>query len=295
MNMIALREMRASDFIPHSLPIDLAGAACRLCWTCNSCDLECPVNIATHRLKPQTMVRLANLGFWDELFHMPEIWYCLTCRRCNEVCPNAVKPATLIRYLRGELLRQNRVSYDLFIQYQDLFSRFQRARWHLAAQCIDDRKISTDGAEWQRWIDLPVAVPEDKIVVRNRTRMSGNLRKVLATSDLSSCFTCKACSSACPVVCGGEVFDPVWIFRMANLGLVDELLALPSIWLCIGCKRCTETCTQAVKGHQVIKDLQALAVSEGFVDRGFPDRFRESSKSLYARFLDETDLIIQGM
>ena len=78
---------------------------------------------------------------------------------------------------------------------------------------------------------------------------------------------------------------------MVNLGLVEELLGSPSIWLCIGCKRCTETCPQAVNGHSMIRDLQALAIAEGFVDRDFPIRFAENSKWLYQRYTRKIDVL----
>ena len=38
-----------------------------LCWTCGACDAECPVNLATGRLRPQAIVRMANLGLLEEL------------------------------------------------------------------------------------------------------------------------------------------------------------------------------------------------------------------------------------
>ena len=63
-----------------------------MCWTCSSCDAECPVEIATNRLRPQRIVRLANLGLIEELIVSPEIWYCQTCRRCTHVCPNLLGP-----------------------------------------------------------------------------------------------------------------------------------------------------------------------------------------------------------
>jgi heterodisulfide reductase subunit C2 len=70
------------------------------CWTCGSCDFECPVNVATGQLRPQKIVRMANLGLLDELLYEPAIWYCLTCRRCLQICPNTVKPSELIFHIR---------------------------------------------------------------------------------------------------------------------------------------------------------------------------------------------------
>lgn len=67
-----------------------SSANIRTCWTCGSCDFECPINIFTGSLRPQKIVRMANLGLLDELVELPEIWYCINCRRCGQVCPNVV-------------------------------------------------------------------------------------------------------------------------------------------------------------------------------------------------------------
>ena len=106
------------------------------CWTCSSCDLECPVNIATGCLRPQKIIRLANFGPKDELVRHPAIWYCLTCRRCNKICPNSVKPATMIEYLRRFAMENNLVSGRALPRYRDPFKRFQNIRWHAAAECL---------------------------------------------------------------------------------------------------------------------------------------------------------------
>ena len=89
-----------------------------LCWTCGSCDPECPMNVATGRLRPQKIVRLANLGLLEELMDLPAIWYCLTCRRCSQACPNAVKPSAIIEYIRMEMISRGLISWDSFQQYR---------------------------------------------------------------------------------------------------------------------------------------------------------------------------------
>ncbi len=56
--------------LTHSLPVPDAGlrnlihqcakADIYLCWTCGSCDNECPINIATGRMRPQKIVRICH-------------------------------------------------------------------------------------------------------------------------------------------------------------------------------------------------------------------------------------------
>ena len=58
-----------------------------LCYTCGSCAAECPVNRFTNMLPPLKYVRMAGFGMVEELLQSPEIWYCLSCGRCNNICP----------------------------------------------------------------------------------------------------------------------------------------------------------------------------------------------------------------
>jgi heterodisulfide reductase subunit C len=117
------------------------------------------------------------------------------------------------------------------------------------------------------------------------------LKNSLAQFSVAACFTCGECSSACPIFYERSVFDPQWIFRMVNLGLTETLLQSPALWLCIGCQRCTNACSQLVKGHLIIERLKQLAVSEGFVAEKFPLAWKEYQQSLYNQWLDEINLL----
>jgi len=268
-----------------------AHADSTLCWSCSSCDLECPVNIATSRLRPQKIVRMANLGCLDELLSLPEIWYCLTCGHCNNVCPNLVRPAALISYSRENAILRHKVSQEAILRYKDLFSRFQRVRWHTAARCLRGEVGVISERQWYDWLETPVEKSGEKISDRNLFSGSEAFRNAVGYSGTASCFTCGECGSACPVMCEQSVFDPRVIFRMVNLGLAEELLKSPSIWLCIGCERCTLACSQLVKGDVIIRHLQEMALNEGFADSDFPFRWYEAHKAIYPRLLEEIDKV----
>lgn len=97
--------------------IDAGGLAdSTMCWTCSSCDSECPVEIATNRLRPQRIVRFANLGLIEELIALPEIWYCLTCRRCTDACTQKVDGCLMIARLRELAAREGKVSEDFALR-----------------------------------------------------------------------------------------------------------------------------------------------------------------------------------
>jgi heterodisulfide reductase subunit C len=234
---------------------------------------------------------MANLGFLEDLLSLPEIWYCLTCKRCNQVCPNLVEPAPVIDFLRHEAIRRNLLSWEWFSQYRDFFSRFQRVRWHAAEQCLSREMQSLSPDLWRRWLDTPIETFKGEITLGGHSP-SGGFTGAAGASGTTACFNCSECSSVCPIFFERGVFDPQWIIRMVNLGQEQELLASPSIWLCIGCQRCTEACGEQVRGHLIIQRLQELALKEGIVDRGFPFRWKKAQETIYPLFLKEIDALL---
>jgi len=267
-------------------------AKINLCWTCSSCDLECPINIATNRLRPQKIVRLANLGFIDELLSLPEIWYCLKCRRCDFVCPNLVKPSSVMSYLRKEASRRKPLSIQQELRYRDLSARLQRVRWRVAAQCLTGKTGPITDDQWKDWLETPIMNLSSEIPFM-APYPSKALSSLIDSSSLASCLTCGGCSGTCPVSSGRGVFDPMWIFRMVHLGLEEEIMKHPSIWLCIECQRCTEVCSQQVKGHLIVQQLQNLALKHGVVDKDFLFRWNNAQKSVYSRYIKEIDALFK--
>lgn len=269
-----------------------SGAGLSPCWTCSTCDQECPVNRSCGRLRPQKIVRLATLGLLDEMLSLPDLWYCLGCRRCTNVCPNQVKPESLIQHLRREAVVRGRVSMDTYRRYRTFFLRFQRIRRRLAQQLIAGETDAPDPQDWLRWLHQPL--PDeggDEVVFIGPEAANGSWRADIEKFDLSACFTCSECSNACPVAGDRTVFDPQWIFRMANLGQKEPLLTSASLWLCIECGRCTETCGQLVQGRQVIEYLRQKAIARGYVSADFPFRWSHAQSWIYPQFVGEIDAL----
>lgn len=267
-------------------------AEATLCWTCGSCDSECPVNLATSRLHPRKIIRMANLGFLDELLRLPMIWYCITCKRCENICPNLVKPYTLIAYLREEAIRRRLVSWELLRRYRDFISRFQRVRWHAVKQCLQGGLESLSENVWQEWLNTPVLQLPHMINHNELNIKTEDFILAVKEADIFRCFNCSECSCACPLACERPVFDPQWIFRVAKYGLCKELLGSQSIWLCIACGRCSEACSQLVKGHNFISWVKRAAVEKGFVDNRFAILLSNAEKLIYNRYIEEIDSIM---
>lgn len=269
-----------------------AKADSRLCWTCGSCDSECPVNIATGKLRPRNIVRMATLGMLEELLCLPEIWYCLTCRRCAQICPNAVKPLAIIEYLRLEMISREMISWETFQRYRDVFARFQRVRWRAIAACIEGEAVDVTQNRWRRWLENPLPVPPATVISGNVIHAFKTYRAPMDKAHIMLCFTCGECSSACPIACHRDVFDPRTMFRMVHLGLEDELYRSPSLWLCLSCGRCTDACTQTVDGCEMIQSLRDQAIESGAVDRELVFRIEAANRMIFPWFLEEVERLL---
>ncbi len=268
-------------------------SACRAqscqCWTCGSCDGECPVNIATGRLRPQRIVRLASLGFIEDLLDSSEIWYCLTCRRCLQICPNQVKPCDIIDYARQKAVSRGIVSYSSTRRLQLLFAQLQRVRWRAVEQCLKNNFDTLTREQIDQWLADPV--PETGHAISPQgIHPGGSFFGITAAATRSAaCFTCGECSSACPVSGERSVFDPRFIVRMVNFGLAEELVISPSIWLCLSCGRCTDACGQQVDGRQILQRLQTAAVSDAVVTPLSIFLMKKAEALIFSHFLDRVD------
>ena len=261
----------------------------RFCWTCGSCDFECPVNAATGRLRPQKIVRMAALGMLEELLDLPEIWYCQKCRRCAQVCPNAVSPAAAIETIRRETISNGRIAWETAQHHRELFSRFQRVRWRAVSAALQGKAVEMTEARWSRWLDAAIPPPSVRVIRGNRRTAGTAFRGPIQKTHLLRCFTCGECSSTCPSACHRNVFDPRALFRMIHLGLTEELLDTPALWLCLECGRCTEACSQGVDGRRLIQALREFAVASGAVAPSFFSCLEASNRIIYSWLLDDID------
>lgn len=263
-----------------------------LCWTCGTCDNECPVRIATNRLRPQHTVRMVTYGMIDELLSVPDIWYCLSCRRCMLGCPNRVRPYELHCDLQMLAISRGILSQDFVTAYRKLFSQFQRVRWRAAARCFKKELDVISDATWYSWLRTPLRKPLCYIIkLENHDNHTVKPESLLDTNS-QLCFTCSECSGCCPIVGDADVFDPKKIIRMVNLGLLDSVLHSPAIWLCMSCRQCSESCSQTVSVYDTIQQLQRMAIERGIVDPFLPIRLLEADRMIYPKFIHEIDALL---
>ena len=79
--------------------------------------------------------------------------------------------------------------------------------------------------------------------------------------NLNMCMTCGLCSSGCPAA-GLHDMDPRKFLRMAALGLDEEILSSPWIWLCSMCRRCIYACPMGVDIPRMIYEARAMVPRE---------------------------------
>lgn len=266
----------------------------KLCFTCWSCAVECPVNRFTSRLNPVKLLRMAHLGLMDELLECPDIWYCLSCGRCSRICPMKVKPSALIAHLRYQAVEMGVRPPNLPSLLADHNRKFQRRRRRAMSACVEGSRLQESPGDWEAPGEASSGGEAHVDIVLPEFSQRGAFRKEAGrhlgfSTGSSLCYTCCQCRNACPVCFEREVFDPLFFIRVTNLGLRRLALNSPSLWLCIQCESCTHACPMGVNGHLVIRQLQSMACRE----RVFPGRvlsqWHDVQKDLYCAHLDRID------
>lgn len=64
----------------------------RYCFNCSTCISGCPASEANPPLLIRNLVRKVLLGLEDDLLDDDSPWTCVTCSKCEEMCPMGVKP-----------------------------------------------------------------------------------------------------------------------------------------------------------------------------------------------------------
>lgn len=244
-----------------------------LCYTCGSCDNECPVNRKTNRLSPRKLVRSYVMRLSPERLYYPEMWYCIRCGRCGAVCPMNIKPFEVISQMQDILLRSlDKEVQNIALLIHGLRKRANKARYLLIKNAFEtqpgEEKLGAEEA-WEiagNWM----ADKEDYVIsVSTRPDRQRNEGKFMKYFDFSTnirrCISCGACANACPVSVESRIFSPMKIFRMIRLGMVEEASRDPGIWMCVDCGQCMRVCPQNVRGLWIMDILKRVAISEGFV------------------------------
>ena len=72
----------------------------RACEQCGLCSSACPLT-GVDGFNIRRILRHVELGLIDEIADSPLPWFCTTCGRCEDVCPNGIEIIAIIRPLRA--------------------------------------------------------------------------------------------------------------------------------------------------------------------------------------------------
>lgn len=81
--------------------------------------------------------------------------------------------------------------------------------------------------------------------------------------EILACFQCGTCVASCPVRAIEDRYNLRRIMKMASLGMKDQILGNPFIWICSTCLLCNERCPQDVNPQDVMNVIKNMAVEEG--------------------------------
>ena len=100
-----------------------------------------------------------------------------------------------------------------------------------------------------------------KIELSSEELNKGDVKKIkeICEQNLLSCYQCGKCSAGCPEA---DVMDllPHQVVRLAQLGLIDEILESKTIWICASCITCTARCPRGVDLAKIMEALRQVVL-----------------------------------
>lgn len=77
------------------------------CLECGKCTGTCPVARYSSTFSPRVLLIRSLRNSHPDALKSADLWSCLTCRFCDEICPSDIKYSELIHLLRGEVGAEN--------------------------------------------------------------------------------------------------------------------------------------------------------------------------------------------
>jgi heterodisulfide reductase subunit C len=94
-----------------------AGVNLKDCYQCGKCSAGCPVSHSMD-LMPRAVIRLMQLGAWDEVLNARTPWLCATCETCVTRCPQNVD----LPHLMEEVRRASKAAGKQPVKGSDIFN-----------------------------------------------------------------------------------------------------------------------------------------------------------------------------
>ena len=81
---------------------------------------------------------------------------------------------------------------------------------------------------------------------------------------IAQCFSCGTCTASCPIQWIEETYNPRRIIKMVMMGMREQVLSDPVIWLCSACDICYQRCPQGIRISDLMKAIREVAIQEGY-------------------------------
>jgi len=71
------------------------------CFSCGTCTAGCSISEVCPDYSPKKVAKMVKLGMKQEVLSSPFIWYCTTCRNCEQHCPQNVQFYNILTVLKN--------------------------------------------------------------------------------------------------------------------------------------------------------------------------------------------------
>lgn len=89
---------------------EISGQNVFSCYQCGMCSAGCPMSEEMDLL-PNQVIRLLQMGAFDEILSSSTVWLCASCYTCRARCPRGVDLARLMEAVRLIVLRKTKDDY----------------------------------------------------------------------------------------------------------------------------------------------------------------------------------------
>ena len=93
--------------------------------------------------------------------------------------------------------------------------------------------------------------------------------------NIRKCFACGTCTAGCPAFHADHEYNPRRMIRKILLGMREDVLKSPVIWLCHQCYACSANCPQDVDFSHIMMAIRDIAVQEGYFPKDTLEKIEE--------------------